>query len=238
MKIILSLIGIVIWSNVGFSQINDLPDIKEYVWFDEGGYDYNDTIPRDKFRDHGNPHIIYENLNDTIVRKEYFKNGRIRSIAQITHEYIIDTTAYRDVEDDKYKIIILKRLNDEPNGSYIEYQEWNNKIQSKGKCNNGKRIGTWEIYQQNGDKIIANFNNSGQLDGEYKEYYYNRRDNTYTLKIEGKFAERNYEFSYKSGKTGKLRTSQRSEIRRIDEWKYYSEDGSLLEVVNYNWKKD
>lgn len=237
MKIILNLVVVIILNTACFSQISDLPQIKEYVLFEEGRYEYNDTIPRDRFRENGSPFIVYENIRDTIVRKEYFENGLIKSIAQITHEFRIDTTAYLDRKDNEYKIQILKRLIDIPNGSYIEYQKWKKKkIQSKGKCINGKRYGKWQFHRQNGDKIIANFNSLGHVNGEYKEYYYNSRDSIYSLKLEGKFGERNYNYDYKSIKSGELITRQKIETRRIDKWKYYSKDGSLLEIVTYDWK--
>lgn len=220
------------------AQIDELPSFKNSVYFKEGRYEKNDTIRRNKIYSDNQPHVIYTTEGSSLVRTEFYPNGRLKSKSQIIQKIGIDTTHYFDFYSRKSKIIILKSLLDIPNGDYIDYHNVGitNKIKSKGKCKMYTRTGNWDFYERNGNKIEAYFNTEGDLDGLYKEYYFHPADSTYTIKVEGQFGIKNYDDNYKT-KSGKIWTDSKKEIRRIGVWNYYSRDGTLKEITTHKWVK-
>jgi antitoxin component YwqK of YwqJK toxin-antitoxin module len=238
MRYINAIFMLVVAISSGLAQVNDLPNMEYSVGFDDGKYEYNDTIPRNRVRTNGRPHITYRIKNDSIIREEYFENGKLKSMAYISQKIIADTSVYEDPKTGEFKLVVLKRLADLPNGPYTEYYEsWrHNLIKCIGTCNDYLRVGEWTFYDQEGNKTVANFNHKGEYEGQYAEYYFDSRDSTYALKLEGQYGKREFERHYTSKKTGESESYQIQEVRRIGTWKYYSKNGHLIEEAEYKWK--
>lgn len=238
-KIELTILFVII-CNCVYAQINDYPSYPSIVLFEEGRYEPNDTIPRQRFRTSGMPHILYEKTVDgIIIRKEFFKNGALKSIVEITQVISADTSIYYDFESKQHQIAIVKTLFDVPNGEYTAYNlNARGLIKSQGNCKNARRIGIWTFYDRHKNKTIVTYNDKGEPDGLYEEYYYSRKKDTYQLKIKGQFGIQQFKTKHTSSKTGEIRSSTKTESRRIGRWEYYATDGNLLEVVEYKWVYD
>lgn len=217
------------------AQINDLPKFKSYVWFEESDCEYNDIniIPRDRVRTNGDPYISYYKEDSILIREEYFKNGGLKSKAEITNTIDCDTMFVNDPGTGESGVVVLCRLFDIANGQYIEYSRGH--VKNTGKCKNSRRIGEWTFFDPEGNKTIANFNQDGQFVGKYREYYFNPADSTYTVKIEGEYGLKQFETTYKTRVTGEQKKVNTSEVRRVGNWKYYAQDGTLLEIVSHKW---
>ena len=93
-----------------------------------------------------------------------------------------------------------------------------NRLKQSGVASEFTKIGSWEEYDLRGHKEVINYVD-GYPDGEYKSYYFSMKDSTYALKQIG-----NYQY----------RKKDRSSIR-VGTWKYYSEEGQLLQEIDHKW---
>ncbi len=184
--------------------------------FENGRYMYGDTISRDKYIGGITNYkllVAYKEENNRVVRYEYYpESGNLRSRVEVEQVIGRDTT----VENEKIKI--LASLFDEPYGEYEEYFDTKyTRLKQSGVVTHGRRrIGRWEEYDRWGNKEVINYVND-YPDGEYRSYYFSKKDSTYSLKLIG-----NYQY----------RKKDRSSIR-VGTWKYYSEEGQLLQEIDH-----
>jgi len=222
------------------AQISNLPEVDKYHRIDPP--ESRKISPQDKsYWDNGNLKVEYRlNPDSSYTRYEYFNNATIRLKADIEFAYSIDTTiAFNDSIND-YEIVIIKRLYDRLHGSYEEYfKSYENetpKIKMKGQHTNYYKTGEWVLFdRRTGNRTHVNFNQDGEIDGIYEEYYFIRNDSTYQLKIKGQFGKKKINHISTRRSTGKKRHYTTEEIRRIGRWEYLSKNGGLLEFVNYTW---
>lgn len=216
---------------IGICQIDNLPkDYNEYGFFflfEEGRYEYNDTISRNKLDEEGRPLVSYFKNDSTTIREAYYSDGYLKSKCEIIQLVFIDTTTKFNYQTMASEVIFPKKLRDLPHGDYVEYYSQEHisikrrgepKVKTKGKFHEGIRIGEWHRYDNRGNKIIVNYNFRGKLEGEYKEFKYNIRDSLYIIQVEGEYG---IKFDEKTRRTGT--------------WKYYTREGELMEVVEHNW---
>jgi len=224
-----------------FGQLLDLPDIEKSILFDESVREYNDTIPRDKFRINGRLQVKYNQEGDETIRYEYYERGTLKSKSKIIHQIGIDSIAFYNEISKKPEIAIRKRLYDNPNGEYVEYFDnfEKNNIKNKGNCINGNKVGEWIHYDKYRNKIVVNFNKNGEFEGKYLEYHFNEKDSTYTKKVEGTYGYKEHQTKIKyfdeELKKKVIKTINNKLTRRVGVWKFYAKNGTLLEETEYKW---
>ena len=234
MKFIYFPLIIIILPLISKAQISDLPNIGRFIQFET-----HDTLPTDRFRADGSPHVLYTEENGVLIRKEYYKYGGLKSQCDIVQKLKQDTSVITDYDTRVSKIATFHAWLDRPIGEYVEYYEsWvDQRIKSIGLCKDGRRIGEWVLYDMRGNKTEANFDFDEGLKGKYTEFYFDSVDSTYSLKLEGQLGLIKYKIT-KSKNPDRILTTNTSETRRIGLWKYYATDGTLLEVAEYKWKLD
>ncbi|NNE13353.1 MAG: hypothetical protein HKN51_00165 [Saprospiraceae bacterium] len=199
-----------------------MPISKNYIWFENGRYEKGDTISKKKYWRDNKLKIEYKNNGVDLIRFEYFRNGKLKCKTEITQDFGIDTTSVFNPKTNKEEIVIYKTLIDRGNGNHEEYNPFG-KLKCKGKSLNSMKVGEWVEYDINGNKIIANYNNKGEIEGKYFEYYYNRLANEFKIKVEGQFKIVEY----------KVNGVKYFESRRTGNWKYFSKEGLLIEESKY-----
>lgn len=112
--------------------------------------------------------------------------------------------------------------------AYISLQ----KIKATGTLIGNLKVGEWTFFDWNKNKFIVNYSSEGKLEGNYKEYYYDDKTDTYNLKVKGQFGTRTYKLKFGNEYKDVRKT------RRIGKWEYYSEQNELLEVVIHKWKSN
>ncbi len=247
MKKILKLILLnIILPCAGISQINDLSEIETYRFCEE---DIDpDNYFQNTFYPNGNKKVEYEIRNDSeVFRTEYYEYGLPKMESLVKVGMSIDTMI-RYVNGQE-EVFIDKHYGYGPTGKYVEYQmrrlrqDTVLRIKAIGSFSKGCKVGEWKFYSTRKKcQIIANFSNipdpdsrHTKLDGKYQEYYYNRADETFILKIDGQFGEVKYLDNDVLRNGGVLENRPRTEIRRTGTWKYYGLNGALLERVTYEW---
>lgn len=207
------------------AQISELPDVRNYVSFGNCCIEYGDTIQRDKYHPKSaQPKTQYSNENGKIIRRDFYKRGQLKSVATIKHAMRCDTTTYYDYKTKNDVLNIIKTLADLVDGEFVEYHT-NGNIKSKGRAIESYRVGEWVFKERYGNKVIVNYNDKGQLDGPYKEYYFDVRDSTYIVTVDGQYGVQSH-----SGKYGNKEME-----RRVGTWKFYNDEGELLEIAEYQW---
>ncbi|MEZ4982973.1 MAG: hypothetical protein R2769_15590 [Saprospiraceae bacterium] len=212
------------------------------VYFKNGRYESGDTTSRMKF--HGlssNVLLDYSRLNDsTLIRYEYSMGGSLVSMAKIKQVIGENLIVVRNLMFDPMSVQSVKTLIDLPHGKYTAYfpgTPEEQQIMETGNCMNGIRVGQWEFYDRDGNKTLITYNEEGYPEGPYAEMYYNKKDRKYSIKRRGAFSVR----EFKNPTFDRIYDldqprDHKKESRRSGTWEYYSKDGKLLEVAEYNWK--
>ncbi|MGK0308956.1 MAG: hypothetical protein ACI8RP_001923 [Urechidicola sp.] len=221
-----------------FAQLKDTPELKPTVYFKTNQHLPNNTTSQNKYDKKGRPLLIYLRTDSIIIRKEYYDEGPIKIIAEITQELSVDTTTYYDYVLKKDVIAIIHKLYDIPNGKYTEYyKSYRNqpKIKSIGKTKNSRKIGEWIYINNYSEKTIANYNEWGYIDGKYFEYYFSKTDSTYNVATEGEYELiPNDTLNIDMNNFKSYLTNINS--RKKGEWKFYSKKGKLRGTALYDWK--
>ncbi len=233
-----------------YSQLNELPELEIYrpTYCDIKNCEPYET----EYWENGDIKVEYKQIKDSLyLRNEYFKYGYKKIETEVILYYSVDSIFKFDpntyVEEMK---LDSQRLY--PNiGQYKEYYrptsryDKENKgnisetipiLKSKGQFRYGYKVGEWEyILKRSGTKVICNYNDIGQFVGAYSEFYYSWFHKKYSKKIEGYFDLLERESVKYNFHSGKKYVRKVIENRRVGEWKYYSEDGEIIEIANYNW---
>ena len=118
-------------------------------------------------------------------------------------------------------------------GEYLS-KDYEGNIRVKGRFNKITPIGKWYIFFKNGNLMAYyNYNDQGELDGIFVEYYDNSQ-----LKISGYFVEnlqsKLWQTFYKDGV--EETAGEMLDGKRYKTWLYYHPNGKIKEVSNYNVK--
>ena len=105
------------------------------------------------------------------VWRKYYHNKRIRYQGEFNHGKEIGTFKFYSAANPDFPVVIKKY---HPNSSIadVTFYTVDGVLESKGKMDGKKRIGTWTFYHTDGKTIMSVENyTDGKLDGEYKTYY-------------------------------------------------------------------
>jgi len=216
------------------SQINNFPIID----YSEIEFEITKSIKIfDRFWENGNIkskiQLVKENK---YIYEEYYRNGNAKLKTEVIPFEISDTIVTKGISQ-KNQITIRKKYTWLKNGEYIEYfkneNKPNDKVKFKGEFLNGKMYNRWLIYDEFGNKTETKFDDNENPIGEYKEYYYNRKENKFSIKVMGQFGKIQFKtigFNYNKYEYEKILVD---EIRKVGQWEYYNKEGKLIEIAEY-----
>ena len=193
------------------------------------------------FWSNGKVKVEYIPLHDSIrLRKEYFESGNLKLTAEIYQSFSIDTSYTEDVA--KPGTFIIKWSNgyvDMLHGKYCEYWDAIGVApKTTGSFKYGNQSGEWKVRKTDGSLIVATYNDRGQLDGSYFEYYFSGVNERANLKWKGQFSVVTYSHIQQDERTlTQLGQSTITESPRTGKWEHYNKSGELLETVTYEWLK-
>ena len=225
------------------AQIYNLPTLKTYRF---SKVEFRDLQAfKNEVWHNGKPKVEFDVHDDsTAIRREYFPTGELKIVADVKYAIASDTMVSYPPGVYEEQIVIVEEACYPRIGEYIEYYksrhatEKDSHIKSKGQYIDGVRVGEWQFKAaQSENKIKCNFDTDGKLSGDYAEFYYIPKSNSYSKKVTGAFARKKYSI-LKKRKSGKLVEYKIDEIVRSGKWQYYSVDGQLLQEVNHDWKLD
>jgi antitoxin component YwqK of YwqJK toxin-antitoxin module len=193
-----------------------------------------------KFDNNGKRHGIW---------KKYWDNNRIRYHGVFSHGKEKGTFKYYSPATSEFPIII-KEYHSNDGIADVKFYTEKGTLESEGKMNGKKRIGTWLYYHTDGKSVMSEENyTDGKLDGEYKTFYPDGSPTETAYykngKLEGnykKYAIKGhliYDFNYRNGmlngkaayysrKTGDLiKKGQFKDDLRVGIWENYV-DGELV----------
>jgi hypothetical protein len=232
MRVFIFIVGTFL-SVSGLSQDYDLPTIGKYdpekYFWEENTIEY-----QKEYWPNGSEKLMYENLeNGKKLRQEYYPNGNRKIKVEVTQVYANDTTYFWDERNYAEIIQIRKGIIDVLSGEYYEYDIDGNEI-TKGGYHKNNKFGRWETIYSREDSLpvrkIATYNEEGELDGEYIEYYPFFQNK---IKIRGEYKPMDVfrcqlKLHSSIDKPRKIRIE-----RRVGDWIYYDLDGEVIEVVKY-----
>lgn len=218
--------------------LSEHPAINNTVYFENGDYAIGEMTPRKHYIDFSQILVEYVEEEGQSVRYSYLYRDGIQYVetrSEYIHKIRANKIMQRPRKGKKGVISTIEGLWDVPNGLYEEFvfdaEIYDTRIKSRGQCKEGVRVGKWIFFPIRNHKIVAVYNEEGQLDGPYQEFY------NEVLIIEGQFGQRDIEHKNISAldDKGQPFVFTKSYSRRIGEWKFYSPSGDLLETAEYKW---
>ena len=113
------------------------------------------------------------------------------------------------------------------NGSYE--RKCSNELVEKGQFSDGMKIGVWESFSVNGQKIREfNYDDSGALNGKVKSYYANG-----TMKLEGEFVanKKSGTWTYYNSRGKPQKQGTYEDGKAVGVWRIYDKKGKKEEIV-------
>ena len=224
-----------------FCQNYEMPVMKNYCM--EKIYCGYDTTAKNQkaYWDNGNIKVEYFDIaNGKKLRKDYFKEGRIKITVEVYQIFVADTNYIENPETGELNIFVLKRYRDVVDGQYIEYHEPTYSKEdipvTLGQYKNDKQSGKWQTEKGAGGPIVtATYNADGELDGEYIEYY----DDPFETKMKktewkGQYGILTVTKLMEDFKTNTYVKKTFQESRKVGVWKLFDRDGKVLETVTYD----
>jgi len=220
--------------NIGLSQTIELyiPDIfhHEYAPAKTCYIDINqDTILE-----------IVKNQNYT--RLDYYSDGRLRAKYEVNTTMRIDTSSIYDPIKNIATLRVDSSLTISPNGKVQIFHEHNilpiskARLKAEGIASKNKMLGKYYYYPKHHDlKIVAQFNEFGDLNGTYKEYY-GMEGKYELLKCEGQYGYMEKTVRIFSYDSYKYQFKKQKEASKIGEWKYYDLHGQLEGTEVFKWQ--
>lgn len=216
------------------AQVSDLPVLKTTATYVKNKLDRTERV--NLFWEDGSKKVDYVLEDSVMLRNEYYRNGHMKSSSELILELGQDTVSRYDDSIGRDVGVVARRPVDVLDGKYIEYSfEDAGVIKVQGQHKRFKKVGEWYVVdERTRDKTVINFNEHGELEGPYAEYYYNWKDGSYILKREGAFKVFEYDTVVQS-RSGKESIRSIRESRRAGIWRYYTRDGVVLEQTEYKW---
>lgn len=167
--------------------------------------------------DNGTVKIDYKDISaDKKLRQEYFATGFKKLTAEVKQVFSDDTVTVYDLDLDDYVETISRGFSDILDGPYTEFdvvetqQGTKEKPITIGQYKDGKMVGKWAT-EINQIVTIANYNEAGELDGEYIEYHITPKQPMTKMKWQGQFAKG----------------------QKVGEWKHFDLEGKVLETSSH-----
>ncbi len=194
-------------------------------------YTESDNIDYEQIEFHHDSKVLRnENIKEgkTIKRKQYFEDGKIQLEAEIKQVFNADTIVAYDPETYAETKRISKYFYDALDGNCIQYN-LNGTIKRKGEVRNYKKVNHWIINNEDGNPLEdVTYNKDGLKDGKYTSFYPNgkiEKTGTYKVQLVKEKVFNPNTYGYEDGEVMK-------ELQ-VGKWKYYKEDGTIKEEVDY-----
>ena len=179
---------------------------------------------------------------DKRLRKDYFAEGRIKLSVETYQVYAIDSGYTEDLRTGELHLVVDSGYRDIFDGKYIEYHEpfYSKKdIPSTiGQFTNGMMTGKWQTEEGAlGHLVTGTFNELGQLDGEYVEYYADIPTGKSKIKWKGQYGIVQVDLDIYDHAIPKHLNKKVERSERVGTWVRYNKDGIPIHTITYNWNK-